>query len=144
MDGTNFAGTIRPMHVSDFDGCIRAAQAKYAGVYPRMHHGLTYEVLAEMHGKPEFLLLMGRNVYFAAAAARSFMEPEITVGARWMFTVRPDPVEFIGVIRAMERWGQKIGAIKCGFGLIADKDFTAVAARLGYKVAERYYEKLLA
>ncbi len=141
MDGMNLADTIRPMQVCDFDGCIRAARAKYAGVYPRMHQELTYQVLAEMHGKPEFLLLAGRNVYFAAAAARSFMEPEITVGARWMFTVVPDVREFIGVIRAMERWGREIGAIKCGFGLITEKDFTAVAARLGYKVAERYYEK---
>ena len=141
MDGMMRISTIRPMNIGDFDECITLAQDKYRAQHPRLDYNTTWEFLERASISSEFLLLRGRNVCFCAGATRSFMEPEIVVGALWIFTRKTDVKEFIGVIRIMEDWAKSLSAIEVGFGNISDKDFTAVASRLGYKPSAQYFTK---
>ena len=132
---------IRHMQESDFDECIRVAKLKYAKQHPRIDHDGMWQFLDQASQGEQYLLLTGRNVFFCAGATRSFIEPEIVVGALWVFTRQTDPAEFVSVIRVMESWATDLGAIECGFGNISDKDFTRVAARLGYKPSAQYFSK---
>jgi hypothetical protein len=143
LDGWTIPSTIRPMCEPDFDEWIAVAREKYAEQYPRMHREGTRAFLEHASRSPDFLLLVGRNVCFCAAAVKTYMEPEYTVGGVWIFTKRPDVREFLGVIRRSEAWAVELDAVEVGFGNVSDKSFSKAAAWLGYTKRVEYFVKKL-
>jgi hypothetical protein len=142
MDGTNFT-TLRMMVESDFDGCIRLAMDKYREFHPRMSYDGVWNFLKMILDSPDYLLILGNDVYFCAGCARSFMEPEITVGALWIFTRRTNLREILLALDAMEAWARRIGAVECGWGNINHQDLSPIAAKRGYKHSSQYFSKKL-
>jgi hypothetical protein len=128
---------------ADFDDCIRLAMEKYREYHPRLSYEGTWQFLSMAASSPDHLLLIGNDVYFCAGCACSFMEPEPTVGALWIFTRRTNLREVLASLDAMEAWARKIGAIECGWGNINQDDLTPIAALRGYKQSSQYFSKKL-
>src|SRR5271163_762728 len=131
MDGANYT-TLRPMVEEDFHDAILLAMEKYREYHPRLSYDGAYQFLCSAINNPNYLLIRGDDVCFCAGAGRSFMEPEITVGALWLFTKRTNLKEVLAAFDAMESWARRIGAVECGWGNINGIDLTLIAKKRGY------------
>jgi len=125
----------------DFDEAICLAIDKYRDYHPRLSYDGAWEFCAMAMNNPNYLLIRGIDVFFCAASIRSFMEPEPTVGAIWIFTRRTNLREVLAALDCMEAWARRIGACECGWGNVNGDDLTPIAEKRGYKHASQYFSK---
>jgi hypothetical protein len=142
MDGSNFT-TLRKMVESDVEDAVQLAMEKYREYHPRLSYDGARQFCNEAIHNPGYLLLCGADIYFCAACIRSFMEPEPTVGALWIFTRRTNLREVLESLDAMEAWARSLGAVECGWGNINGLDLTPIAKKRGYRHASQYFSKKL-
>ena len=142
MDGSTYP-LLRPMMPCDFDEAITLAIEKYQKFHPRLSYDGAWNFCLMASQNPAYLLIRGIDVFFCAASVQSFMEPQPTVGAIFIFTKRTNLREVLAALDAMEGFARRIGACECGWGNINGDDLTPIALKRGYKHASQYFSKSL-